>query len=117
MRVCLRNRSQTIRLLPQQLTNHFPTQCVTISKRYEFKKRESNLELGIRGGERTAKIAGKRLSYWLGYFIEGSFLPSKDLWITFSTREEAEIFMSLHFIIFRRTTRQSVEVQTSEFRF
>ena len=57
MRVCLRHRSQTIRLLPQQLTNHFPTQCVTISKRYEFKKRESNLELGIRGGERTAKIA------------------------------------------------------------
>ena len=57
MRVCLCNRSQTIRLLPQQLTNHFPTQCVTISKRYEFKKRESNLELGIRGGERTAKIA------------------------------------------------------------
>ena len=39
MRVCLRNRSQTIRLLPQQLTNHFPTQCAIISKRYEFKKK------------------------------------------------------------------------------
>ena len=42
-----------------------------------LKKRESNLELGIRGGERTAKIAGKRLSYWLGYFIEGSFFAFK----------------------------------------
>ena len=116
MSVCVTDRKQYV-FYHNNLQITFLPNARQLVNAMNLKKRESNLELGIRGGERTAKIAGKRLSYWLGYFIEGSFLPSKDLWITFSTREEAEIFMSLHFIIFRRTTRQSVEVQTSEFRF